>query len=1296
MATDDAPVPAPAGKRRSRFARAVLALFIALAVLALGIAVWLPSQWALDFAIARVERASGGKLRVSGATGALTSTVRAKELRWDGPEATVVARGVALDWSPLSPFSRRVVIRGLGAQSLSLEMHGGNERTALPTSLVLPLDVTIEHIGVGTLDWALGDRRGRVTGVEFAYTGGADEHHVRDFALVLEHGRITGEVSVAASAPFATQARVAFRGTGELAQATADAHLAGPLARIVVDANGRVGEARFTARAEATPFEPEPVASLTLDARAVDLAVLDPRLPATMLGVVVEVRPIDGGFAGTLDATNANSGVIDAGRVPLDALTAKFTQRGEQLVLDNVVAAFPGGGRARGRGTVDFAAGAPMTWSLGVDNLDLRQLHSQLATTRLDGTLAADLDARRQRITGDVADRNRGLGLAFAANVAERRVEITRARLAARNGALEGSGRIALDGAQPFAFTAEARRFDPSRFGDFPSGSLDGSVRAAGILAPAWRIEAEVRIAPGSKLAGLAAAGGAKATVTVTTVSAAVLEVRLGATKFSARGGVGNTGDKIEFALDARNLAELAPLVRARIPHPLAGALRMSGTLIADPGGAGGKASLHGDNLKVGTLASVGSVDARLELAPGGGGGKPVAFAARSVSADVSATKVTVAATQLTTVRILFDGTLGKHALKIAAGGDGYALDAAAAGGLYRDAAGDQAWSGILDSATARGAAVFHLAAPASIEVARRHGRVGAAELALRDGHLRLDELTWDDARVTTRGAFDGVPVMKLARLAGYESPLATDITLAGEWSLASTPRLNGRLELRRERGDVYTMGPAGVDPTAFAFDIRTLALEATVSDDALKGSAMLRSERAGNMDATFAVAAGGVAGRIATDTPIALKLDAELSSLAPLQRWLGTFAALSGRAHLALAGSGTLATPRFDGTFSGDSLRFDSPPLGVHLVDGRVRARLADNIVTLDEFSIAGGDGRFDAHGTLVRANAQGGASVIWRATDFRAVNRPDLRLVVEGEGTLALAQRQILLTGKLGVIDGRVDYRRPRGTVLGDDVVVIGRPRETTPERTGPVPLALDLDVDLGHRLEFEGEGLRTDLEGRVRVTTAADGTLLGRGTIRAVNGTYVAFGQTLTIDRGQLIFDGPLDNPALDIVALRKNLAVEAGVALTGTVRAPQMRLTSNPPVPDGERLAWLVTGQGAGHGSGADSAALSAASAMLLGAGGRPIGAQIAQRFGLDDVSVRGSSAVGTASGASPASGQIVAFGKRITDRLTIVYEVGLTIANNALRLEYTLSRTLALRAEAGIVSAFGIAYRRAFE
>jgi translocation and assembly module TamB len=70
----------------------------------------------------------------------------------------------------------------------------------------------------------------------------------------------------------------------------------------------------------------------------------------------------------------------------------------------------------------------------------------------------------------------------------------------------------------------------------------------------------------------------------------------------------------------------------------------------------------------------------------------------------------------------------------------------------------------------------------------------------------------------------------------------------------------------------------------------------------------------------------------------------------------------------------------------------------------------------------------------------------------------------------------------------------------------------------------------------------------------------------------------------------------------------------------VKVPVIQLTSNPPVPDSEKLSWLVLGQGTTTGGG-DLAALQAASAALLGAHGKPISASIAQSIGLDTITFK---------------------------------------------------------------------------
>ena len=57
-----------------------------------------------------------------------------------------------------------------------------------------------------------------------------------------------------------------------------------------------------------------------------------------------------------------------------------------------------------------------------------------------------------------------------------------------------------------------------------------------------------------------------------------------------------------------------------------------------------------------------------------------------------------------------------------------------------------------------------------------------------------------------------------------------------------------------------------------------------------------------------------------------------------------------------------------------------------------------------------------------------------------------------------------------------------------------------------------------------------------------------------MRTEGGNYAAYGQKLKIDRGNLAFNGPVDNPRLDIEATRPGLDIRVGVAVTGTAVEP----------------------------------------------------------------------------------------------------------------------------------------------
>ena len=1298
--------PARSGvPRRRRWLRWIVWPAVAVLVLLTAGYVLLGSQAALDYVLARAVAAADGRLTIEGGEGSLLSTVRVTRIAWRGDDVDVEARDIALAWSPLDLVSRRFIVQGLGAKRLAFEFRQSASSTnGLPANLALPLEVDVGNIGVERIDWRTGEGSGYVTGVSFGYSGGARQHAVRALRFATDNGTLTGSAEVDATAPFALRGALAFEGAGSYGGGRANLAGEGTLARIGIAGEGSLRNANIAVKATLTPFEAALLVSADVDARDVDLAQFVAALPTTALTLRLAARPEGSGFAGTLTATNATVGTLDTGRIPVAALSSRFAWDGHVLALSGVDAQLAGNGRATGDITVPVDGG-PVRTQLTLTNVDLARMQSSLLSTRLGGTIAAEVAQDRQVIRGDI--RQADLALAFAATVVGRQVTVERLRAQAGDGEVTGSGSLTLDGTRPFALSARATRFDPSRFAAMPAAQLDGTIEARGTLAPTWDVTADIALAPGSRFAGTDVSGTARAHVTPTTARDVNAKARIGSASIALTGSFGTAADTLAFDLDVPRVAELRPLLvryaNVALPEAMSGALRARGSVTGDPHQPGFTLDAHAEALQWGPTLRAATIDVNATAAAGTGPAGQIALEARPVKLTLTATHIVAPPGQFASVRATVGGTLAEHKGTLAATGEGFDVAAGLDGGVVElkrtNGAVESGWRGTLRTLVNRGAYPLELEAPASLEIARDHVYIGAAHIAVAEGRANLESLVVDAGRLETRGSFTGIPVTALARLAGNALPFPSTLVLGGEWSLAAAPRLNGTLNIRRERGDWYATESANLDPADLALGISVLDLSAQFSDDALAASAHFRSLRAGTADASATLGAGRVAGRVATDAPMTATLTAELASLRPLQPWVGTLAVMDGRMNVDIQARGTLAQPEVSGTMSGDALRFDLAQFGVHLHDGRLRARLAERTLVLDEFSLVGGSGRFTAKGTLARAagaTAVGdapAARVDWQAEDFTVVNRPDMRLVADGKGTLALQGGKLALTGNISIDEGRIDYAPTQVGRLSDDVVIVGAPRRTAADAsTRALPLALDLEVDLGNKFQFSADGLDTRLAGSVHVSTTAAGTLAAKGTIRAVSGTFFVFGQRLDIDRGRLIFDGPADNPALDVVALRRNLAVEAGVEVTGTVRVPRVRLVSNPPVPDGEKLSWLISGQGLDRANRGDLAALSAASASLLGQGQKPITTQIANQIGLDDISVRGASS----SAVAGTTGQVVAFGKRISDRLSLVYQQGLTVANNALRIEYALSRTLTLRAEAGVVSSFGLYFRRSYD
>jgi len=624
---------------------------------------------------------------------------------------------------------------------------------------------------------------------------------------------------------------------------------------------------------------------------------------------------------------------------------------------------------------------------------------------------------------------------------------------------------------------------------------------------------------------------------------------------------------------------------------------------------------------------------------------------------------------QLQHVMAKLNGTLGAHEIEISAKAPELALDAETR--LRGAWTGARGWVGEILALRNAGDYPLVLNSPAPLRLAPSRVEVGRFDAKLGEGRLLIREAAWSPQRLSSSGEVSGLPAQWIIVAAGLDGRVSATMLVDADWQVGKAEQLEGVMRVRRSSGDI---GLAGAD------GIMELGIE----------SASVEARFAGGRTTASADIASRVA-RVTLQGQVAPQLDvrgkAEFAELRTLARPLFEDGRVDGRLSAELRATGTLKQPEIHGRLSGEGLAFELPAYGVTLKDGTLSALLEGDHLRLEMFSIRGGDGRFTASGTLPFGTA-GTARIEWKAEKLGVLERPDMRLVTSGAGELSYDGTRVALKGDLHVDRGHFEFERDRLPTLSDDVVVLGRDRPA-PKGKMKLPIALDLRLELGDDLVLQAYGLDGKVTGLVDLSTTKDGELRAFGRISAVHATFLAYGQTLQVDPGVVIFDGPVDNPSLQITAWRRNQAVEAGVQVSGTVRNPTVQLVSQPPVPEGERLSWLVLGRAPSGATQADLGLLQAAAGALLSGGESvPLDRRIARKFGLDEIALRGTGEL---------TDRVVAVGKRLSDRVYVSYEQGIgAVASNLIKLDYALGRRWTLRAETGTSSGGGLFYRYSWD
>ena len=593
---------------------------------------------------------------------------------------------------------------------------------------------------------------------------------------------------------------------------------------------------------------------------------------------------------------------------------------------------------------------------------------------------------------------------------------------------------------------------------------------------------------------------------------------------------------------------------------------------------------------------------------------------------------------------------------------------------------------------------------------------LGDATFAGEPGSVRLAVTRWTPAGLETRGTSNAVVIRTMRQILNLQGgEVGSNLMLAGEWDVRVGESVDGFVSIQRERGDVRLGEPRQ------ALGLETLVLRADASGGRVKATLDLRGKQVGTWkaEASAAISRGDDGWEISPVAPIAGHFTVDVPDLAWMAAWIGPEAHVRGR----IAGEGTLAgtmrEPTWSGRIEATQLAIREPALGAEVADGTIAIALKDREARIERFTLAmpwqptgeaaraiaaakrPATGTVTAEGAVDLGTRKGTIRV--KAAGYPLTRLATRFLAVSGEGQAELDGGKTLVTGDFRADAGWFGIPATAPPSLSDDVIV-DRGVEAPAPAKGAGQMRLDLRVDLGEHLYFVGRGLATRLAGALRLAGEVGANLRTTGTIRAVGGTFDAYGRTLSIERGALNFQGPVDNPGLNVLALRKGLPVEAGVEIVGTVARPKPRLVSSPDVPDSEKLAWLVLGRGKGDVSAADAATLVGAASSLFGEGAMPA-AKVIRGLGIDELSVGahetgllGAMPQSTVAGrtGTTSSAEVVTVGKQLTDRIRVSYLQGLADSEGSFRIALQFTNSLQFILRAGYEPGLDAVYRFTFK
>ncbi len=406
----------------------------------------------------------------------------------------------------------------------------------------------------------------------------------------------------------------------------------------------------------------------------------------------------------------------------------------------------------------------------------------------------------------------------------------------------------------------------------------------------------------------------------------------------------------------------------------------------------------------------------------------------------------------------------------------------------------------------------------------------------------------------------------------------------------------------------------------------------------------------------------------------LSAQITASIQNFAMIESFAPQLSGIKGLLKADMAVNGTLNNPLVTGGFQFDNGALTINKLGANINGITLKAvngSDSSGIIRLTG-SAKSGEGLINLDGAAkLDPEAQFPVELALTGQDFEIAKIPAAQIAVSPDLKIALAGQNRRITGQIDVPKAILKIQDiPENAVqVSEDEIVLGE-EKSSGDAAPPPNLSADIEINLGKTVSFSGQGLQTNLSGKLKIVKAGE-KLAMQGNVDMANASYKRFGQDLTVRKGRFLFNGPADNPWLDVEAIRlsKSKEVTAILALIGTLKNPQTRVSSEPSLPESEALAYLITGNSLNQVSKAEGNMLASA-ALSYGAGKA---AWLTEKLGIDEFKVEEGSTL---------QDSLLVMGEYLTPDFYVGTKVGMFNKQANIVLKHNITDTINVETQAG--------------